>query len=235
MAVIPVQPVRIEDPDEPFLKQAGEVALEFINLRTQNTLSSAKKAPHYPKKAAGAQGGQQQQRQTNQATGQAAALQLTANSAGGPPVSPSRRIAERLKAIGDEVDEDLDDKTKAAFLTLFSRVTPFTMNREDFTSACSGILSTFNKLFRTGWQQISFVYNAMFQVVLAVREDGGDIQTEMREQQISNFVGPTLTDLGLYQWMANHGGMDNFGSPVEGEDATAIIDSSVDPEPPANQ
>ena len=53
------QPVRIEDPDEPFLKQAGEIAFEFINLRTQSTTSallSAKKAPHFPKKTAGEPG-----------------------------------------------------------------------------------------------------------------------------------------------------------------------------------
>ena len=59
MALQQAQPIRIEDPDEPFLKQAGEIAFEFISLRTQSTtsaLSSAKKAPHYPKKEAGEPG-----------------------------------------------------------------------------------------------------------------------------------------------------------------------------------
>ena len=49
------QPVKIEDPDEPFLKQAEEIAFEFINLRTKSTTSAltSVKAPIYPKKAAG--------------------------------------------------------------------------------------------------------------------------------------------------------------------------------------
>ena len=52
------KPVKIEDPDEPFLRQAGEIAFEFISLRTSSTtpLSSVKKAPHYPKKPAGEPG-----------------------------------------------------------------------------------------------------------------------------------------------------------------------------------
>ena len=47
----------------------------------------------------------------------------------------------------------------------------------------------------------------MFQIILTVREEGGEISTETREQQVGNFVGPTLADLGLAQWMASHGGM----------------------------
>ena len=47
----------------------------------------------------------------------------------------------------------------------------------------------------------------MFQVVLAIKEESGDISTETREKQVANFVGPTLADLGLYEWMEKHGGM----------------------------
>ena len=49
--------VRIEDPDEPFLREAGDVAVAFINLSFPESESgSAKKAPHYPKKTAGEPG-----------------------------------------------------------------------------------------------------------------------------------------------------------------------------------
>ena len=58
MALKLAQPVRIEDPDEPFLKQAEEIAFEFINLRTKSKTSAltSVKAPIYPKKAAGEPG-----------------------------------------------------------------------------------------------------------------------------------------------------------------------------------
>ena len=49
-------PVRIEDPDEPFLREAGDVAVAFINLTLPDSESSTKKAPHYPKKTAGEPG-----------------------------------------------------------------------------------------------------------------------------------------------------------------------------------
>jgi hypothetical protein len=48
--------VKIEDPDEPFLKQADEIAFEFINFRSSSTATSALApvmVPVYPKKAAG--------------------------------------------------------------------------------------------------------------------------------------------------------------------------------------
>ena len=48
---------------------------------------------------------------------------------------------------------------------------------------------------------------AMIQTIVAVRDEGANIPTQTREQQVANFVGPTLADLGLYAWMANHGGM----------------------------
>jgi hypothetical protein len=50
-------------------------------------------------------------------------------------------------------------------------------------------------------------YVAMFQVVLAIKEESRDIPTDTRELQVANFVGPTLVDLGLYEWMEKHGGM----------------------------
>ena len=47
----------------------------------------------------------------------------------------------------------------------------------------------------------------MFQVVHTVRQESGDMPTDTRELQVSNFIGPTLVDLGLYAWMERHGGM----------------------------
>ena len=48
---------------------------------------------------------------------------------------------------------------------------------------------------------------AMLHTIHSVREEGGDIPTQTREQQVANYVGPTLAELGLAQWMAAHGGM----------------------------
>ena len=48
---------------------------------------------------------------------------------------------------------------------------------------------------------------AMLHAIFSVREEGGDISTQTREQQVANYVGPTLAELGLAQWMATHGGM----------------------------
>lgn len=57
MALKLAQPVKIEDPDEPFLKQAEEIAFEFISLRTKTVqLAAPVKAPIYPKKEAGEPG-----------------------------------------------------------------------------------------------------------------------------------------------------------------------------------
>ena len=50
----------------------------------------------------------------------------------------------------------------------------------------------------------------MFQVVLAIREESRDVPTENRELQVANFVGPTLVDLRLYEWMEKHGGMVSY-------------------------
>ena len=47
----------------------------------------------------------------------------------------------------------------------------------------------------------------MLHAIFSVREEGGDISTQTREQQVANYVGPTLAELGLAQWMATHGGM----------------------------
>ena len=47
----------------------------------------------------------------------------------------------------------------------------------------------------------------MFQVVVALKEESQDIPMENRELQVANYVGPTLIDLGLYEWMEKHGGM----------------------------
>lgn len=46
---------RIEDPDEPFLKEAEDIAIEFIalNLPREESKSPLKRAPHYPKKTEG--------------------------------------------------------------------------------------------------------------------------------------------------------------------------------------
>ena len=50
-------------------------------------------------------------------------------------------------------------------------------------------------------------FPAVFQVVHTVRQESGDVPTDTREQQMANFIGPTLVDLGLYAWMEKHGGM----------------------------
>jgi hypothetical protein len=53
----------------------------------------------------------------------------------------------------------------------------------------------------------------MYHAIVSVREEGGDIPTQTREQQVANYVGPTLTELGLAQWMVTHGGMVTMLSP----------------------
>ena len=50
-------------------------------------------------------------------------------------------------------------------------------------------------------------YVAMFQVVLALKDEAREMPTENRELQVANYVGPTLVDLRLYEWMEKHGGM----------------------------
>ena len=68
-----------------------------------------------------------------------------------------KQIAERLRAIGDEIDKDITDEM---LTKLFNRSrSAFTMSRGDFTSTCAGILSRFQQSFPSGWYQISFVYH----------------------------------------------------------------------------
>ena len=55
----------------------------------------------------------------------------------------------------------------------------------------------------------------MLQVVHAVREESRNTPTENREQQVANFVGPTLADLGLNEWMEGHGGMVSYMTKLE--------------------
>ena len=54
--VVPRPPIRIEDPDEPFLREAEDIAVAFINLALPDSESSPKKAPVHPKKTAGEPG-----------------------------------------------------------------------------------------------------------------------------------------------------------------------------------
>ena len=80
-----------------------------------------------------------------------------------PSLLVFKQIAERLRAIGDEIDKEINDETKMVISKLFSRsITAFTMRREDFTSTCADILARFQRLFPSGWHQISFVYNGKF-------------------------------------------------------------------------
>lgn len=53
----------------------------------------------------------------------------------------------------------------------------------------------------------TLIFPAMFQVVLMIRQESGNVPTDTMETQVANFVGPTLVDLGLYTWMQKHGGM----------------------------
>ena len=50
-------------------------------------------------------------------------------------------------------------------------------------------------------------FSAMFQVILQIKEESGEVSSESKESQIANFVFPTLVDLGLYKWMEEHGGL----------------------------
>ena len=47
----------------------------------------------------------------------------------------------------------------------------------------------------------------MFQVIVQIKEESGEVSSESKESQIANFVFPTLVDLGLYKWMEKHGGL----------------------------
>lgn len=48
----------------------------------------------------------------------------------------------------------------------------------------------------------------MLQMIQALRSQaGGNVPVEVREQQVANFVGPTLVELGFGAWVHNHGGM----------------------------
>ena len=60
-----------------------------------------------------------------------------------------------------------------------------------------------------GSRRLTFMYHtaAMFHTILSLREEGAAFSTQNREQQVANFVGPTLAELGLARWMATHGGM----------------------------
>ena len=133
MALKVVQPVKIEDPDEPFLKQAEDIAFEFINLSTKPEEASALaplKAPVYPRKTAGEPGllraaeGEVSQaepelllpaslpqlgaegQQQQQATPQAQATggqQATPAVAGGQQLPSSRLVSGNNKSIGNNI------------------------------------------------------------------------------------------------------------------------------------
>ena len=54
----------------------------------------------------------------------------------------------------------------------------------------------------------------MRQMLQAVRRHAGDSPTENTQRQVVNFVGPTLVELGLSEWVQNQGGMVSQGYTV---------------------
>ena len=47
---------------------------------------------------------------------------------------------------------------------------------------------------------------AMLILVEIVRQEAGGDSTQTTEQQIRNFIGQALSELGLYRWLTGHGG-----------------------------
>ena len=47
----------------------------------------------------------------------------------------------------------------------------------------------------------------MLQMIQTVRSNAGNSPTTTTEQQVVNFVGPTLVELGFSEWVQDHGGM----------------------------
>ena len=60
---------------------------------------------------------------------------------------------------------------------------------------------------------VMFIYcshAALSEVIVAVRREAQGSTMQIREQQSANFVGPTMTNLGISTWISSHGGMVSF-------------------------
>lgn len=75
-------------------------------------------------------------------------------------IAPPSQIAQKLKQIGDEIDEKVRKQLEDAFTDEIKKGV-FQIGREQFSRMCRSVLYKCSESLQNGWQQASVVYMGM--------------------------------------------------------------------------
>lgn len=202
------------DTGAPFLKETSEIASVYVNLCFD-------KNPF----AFDSEGGQAR----SPATDRSQKLATSSDTSGGPPpISPAYTIAQKLKEIGDKIDEKVKREFERALTDeLKLRPSIIQLGHEQFSGMCRRVLTSCSDYLQNGWEQATVVFMGVYQVAGVLRTQRDQESIDQREAMISRFAGETLQDLRLDSWINSHGGMREFGSKVDDDSVCVPIESSV--------
>ncbi|KAL5475578.1 hypothetical protein EMCRGX_G025408 [Ephydatia muelleri] len=195
-----------EDSDEVFQQDAEKVAEEFVKL-------CLKDSDHLIPK------GISRRKETDTSPDNQIAFVYVPDQSNAVGTPAYKQVAERLRVIGDQVDDDLVQRA--------INKSVFNIGQGEFTELCRVVLTSSYKITRSGWQQVSAVYYCLARIVRELRQNYhlSEQLLGQRETLLMGFVGPVLQELGLRTWIDRHGGLRQV--PSEADTNVPILGSSV--------
>ena len=115
-------------------------------------------------------------------------------------------MAERLRTLGDKIDETFKAELEGAMKDL-CQGSVWDITYPHFDNALRRVLSQFQNVVSSGWEQVSVVYAGVGHVVSQLREHGRGVDVGPRERHMANFAGMFMRDNGLQEWVEHQGGM----------------------------
>ena len=170
-----------DDDDEEFLTECEKTAKEFVSLYFDSrTTAFVSKGPLRTLSGVGGD-------------------QLVVHD----PVALA--AAQRIRSVGDQVHAAVDGELN----TILARQSVFEMGLPQFTTMCRAVLARCSGTINNGWQQVYAVYYGMAKVTNELRQQPNlpESVRKQREAHIQRFVGPTMQDIGLDDWIKMQGGL----------------------------
>ncbi|XP_064397012.1 uncharacterized protein LOC135343913 [Halichondria panicea] len=191
----------VVDSGRSFLNETREIAFEYVNLCYS---SEASTEPEMGQEARSPASGRRVAPDSDTVAG-----------AGGPPppTTAAFTIAQRLKMIGDRIDETVQKELQQALFDQLKPASIYQLGADQFSEICRKVLSSCSRHLHSGWEQASVVFMGMFGVIHELRAQGAE---STRENLVNGFAGEALQDLRLESWINDHGGMAHFGDEVPG-------------------
>lgn len=147
-------------------------------------------------------------------------------------IIPFIQIAQRLKEIGDKIDEKVKIELQQVLSEELKPSNIFQVKAEEFSGVCREVLSRCSGRLRNGWEQVAVVYigkTSLFNFVSffaphailtpspslcsgvrdVIRElrAQGESQGSARETMVNGFAGEVLEELRLEPWIRSQGGL----------------------------